>query len=101
MAARRQVFRIELTHPGIIPGDVAGAVPPDQDLAAELKSLCRLIEQRSAEGSERALDWVTPGDLSRLNDEAENILHAISRTKQELASLHRNAFAGGGESRAR
>jgi chemotaxis protein CheZ len=100
MAARRQVFRIELMHPGIVPG-AAGATPPDQDLAAELKSLRRLIEERSAGGSGLALDWVTSGELSRLNEEAENILHAISRTKQELASLHLNAFNGGGESRAK
>jgi chemotaxis protein CheZ len=84
--AARSVARPALQHP---------------DVLSELKALCDRIEQRTMEpqtGGDG--EQMTVGDLNKLKNETDSIHRAISRTMQEVASLHFGAFGDAGHGRA-
>jgi len=105
MPVRQKTFRIEQTTPSGEP-----RVAPDADstlqhhhVLNELKALRDLIEQQAPAtapqiGSDS--DLITVGDLNKLKIETDTIHRAISRTMQELASLHFGAFGAAGHGRA-
>jgi chemotaxis protein CheZ len=91
----------------------AGSALRHHEVLTELKALRDLIEHRapalappigsdredgSADGSPK--DQITVGDLNKLKQETDSIHRAITRTMQELASLHFGAFADAGQGRA-
>ncbi len=126
MPTRRKIFRIERTTLGGEPRDVAreieaygevsgGAAPLgglallQQEVLDELKALRALIEHQapaaapaaeSAAESGATSDQITVGDLNKLKSETDSIHRAITRTMQELASLHFGAFGDTGHGRA-
>jgi chemotaxis protein CheZ len=115
MPVRQKTFRIEQMTPGGEPRDVpsdrvasAGASPTLQheEVLTELKALRDLIEQRAPalapeiESAGAMHDQITVGDLNKLKSETDSIHRAITRTMQELASLHFGTFAGAGQGRA-
>jgi chemotaxis protein CheZ len=113
MPVRQKSFRIEKMTPGGEPRSVAPdsvlptvASPALQhhEVLDELKALRALIEQRppAAIGSENDSknDLITLGDLNTLKSETGSIHRAITRTMQELASLHFGAFGNTGHGRA-
>jgi chemotaxis protein CheZ len=121
MPVRQKTFRIEQMTSGQEPQSAgsngAGSTLLHHEVLTELKALRDLIEHRAPaiapqlasdgqNGSESGAkngsmsDQITVGDLNRLKHETDNIHRAISRTMQELASLHFGAFADADESRA-
>jgi chemotaxis protein CheZ len=106
---RQKTFRIEQMA-GTPRGNGASATLQHQELLTELKALRDLIEQRTpavpparGEGAAKPAvkaDHMTVGDLNRLKSETDSIHRAISRTMEELASLHFGAFSNNGEGRA-
>jgi chemotaxis protein CheZ len=114
MPVRQKTFRIEQTTPGGGPRDAAardaaqggaGSALEHQEVLTELKALRDLIEQRapriaSAHEGATTNDQITVGDLNQLKTETNTIHRAISRTMQELASLHFGAFGNAGHGRA-
>jgi chemotaxis protein CheZ len=93
MPVQRKIFRIEQTTPvdvtaGLLDG--AGISPADrQEILAELKALHDLIERRRPASSANAYE---SDELRELKSETDAIYHALTRTKQEIAALHVNAF---------
>jgi chemotaxis protein CheZ len=122
MPTRRKTFRIEqmggeprnlprdLEAYGAAPGGAAalgGLALQQQEVLDELKALRALMEERpptaaAPAGNESgpARDQITVGDLNKLKSETDNIHRAITRTMQELASLHFGAFGSEGQGRA-
>jgi chemotaxis protein CheZ len=126
MPTRRKTFRIEQMTLGGEPRDAArhieayGAAPggaaqlsglalQQQEVLDELKALRALVEQQtpvaappaaSAAESGATSDQITVGDLNKLKRETDSIHRAITRTMQELASLHFGAFGDAGPGRA-
>ena len=111
MPVRQKTFRIEQLAPSRrgISANGPSAAPQHHEVLNELKALRDLIEQRAPAapppergGSKRALDGehMTIGELNSLKTETNNIHRAISRTMEELASLHFGAFSGAGQGRA-
>jgi chemotaxis protein CheZ len=123
MPTRRKTFRIEQMTPGGEPRaaarDIAaygaapgGAAPlsglalQQQEVLAELKALRALMEQRvpavapPTESAAEGGDQITVGDLNKLKSETDSIHRAITRTMQELASLHFGTFGVEGQGRA-
>jgi chemotaxis protein CheZ len=111
MPVRQKSFRIEQMTPSGEPRSVAldsmpvgGAVSAlrHQEVLDELRALRALIEQRPAAASESDSknDQITLGDLNTLKSETGSIHRAITRTMQELASLHFGAFGNTGHGRA-
>jgi chemotaxis protein CheZ len=122
MPVRQKTFRIEQMIPRGEPQSVAasdaapsgmtrrGARPALQrhDVLSELKALRELIEQRtvapaqigSDSENESKNEQMTIGDLNKLKNETNSIHRAISRTMQEVASLHFGAFGDAGHGRA-
>src|SRR5262245_34222782 len=95
MPVQRKVFRIEQIAPvnvaaGMLDG--AGISPADRrEILAELKALQDLVERRETKPN---IDAENSGsdELRRLKAETDAIHLALSRTKQEVAALHVNAF---------
>jgi chemotaxis protein CheZ len=117
MPVRQKKFRIEQMTPGGEPVSVAsngaGSTLQHHEVLTELKALRDLIEHRAPAiapqiGSDgenwpdhgSKSDQITVGDLNKLKHETDSIHRAISRTMQELASLHFGAFADAGQGRA-
>jgi len=117
MPVRQKTFRIEQMTPGVEPASAApssgGSSLRHHEVLTELKALRDLIEHRAPatapqiegdgeHGSESGptSDQITAGDLSKLKHETDSIHRAITRTMQELASLHFGAFADAGQGRA-
>jgi chemotaxis protein CheZ len=123
MPVRQKTFRIEQMNPGGEPRSTAqnGAAPSAtasssaassgasatlqyQEVLTELKALRDLIERRApalapeSDGEKR--DHITIGDLNKLKSETDSIHRVISRTMQELASLHFGTFGDADEGRA-
>jgi chemotaxis protein CheZ len=121
MPVRQKTFRIEKTNPACEPRDAAAncgatfngtassgasATLQHHEVLTELKALRDLIEHRAPplapliEGGGERHDQMTAGDLSKLKSETDSIHRAISRTMQELASLHFGTFGDAGQGRA-
>src|SRR5258708_2975120 len=116
MPVRQKTFRIEQAISGgeskdrVASGGVAvgsaSATLQHQEVLTELKALRDLIEDRAPalvpqiEGDSDNHDQMTAGDLSKLKGETDSIHRAISRTMQELASLHFGTFGGADQGRA-
>jgi len=95
MPIQRKVFRIEQMAPvsttAGMPGD-AGMSPADQqEIAAELKARHDLVERRNVKPSSD-VETGAGNELRRLKAETDAIYLALTRTKQEIAALHVNAF---------
>jgi chemotaxis protein CheZ len=119
MPVRQKTFRIEHMTPGLEPRSAArkcvasggaasggaSATLQHHEVLTELKALRDLIEQRAPvapqieSGSEKH-DQITVGDLNKLKSETDSIHRAITRTMQELASLHFGTFSDAGKGRA-
>ena len=112
MPVRQKTFRIEQMiasgEPRAAP-DAAGSALKHNDVLNELKALRDLIEhqapaiapQIASDGEAgTAKEQITVGDLNKLKQETDSIHRAITRTMQELASLHFGAFADAGQGRA-
>jgi chemotaxis protein CheZ len=117
MPVRQKTFRIEQTTPGgpprVAPNSSAaggaGSALQHQEVLTELKALRDLIEHQapaiapqlaSDGGAGTTKEQITVGDLNKLKHETDSIHRAITRTMQELASLHFGAFANAGQGRA-
>jgi chemotaxis protein CheZ len=116
MPVRQKTFRIEQGISGgepqdrVAPGGVtfggATATFHHQEVLTELKALRDLIEHRAPalapqiEGGSDTHDQMTVGDLNRLKGETDSIHRAISRTMQELATLHFGTFGDASKGRA-
>jgi chemotaxis protein CheZ len=128
MPVRQKTFRIEqmtacgeprsAVPGGAAPGGTApggpsgtGAALRHHEVLTELKALRDLIEHWTAAAapppqirrdSENASknDQITLGDMYKLKSETNSIHRAISRTMEELASLHFGAFGDAGHGRA-
>jgi chemotaxis protein CheZ len=122
MPTRRKTFRIEQMggEPRNLPRDLeaygaaaggaaalGGLALQQQEVLDELKALRALMEERPPAAAARAgnesgppSDQITVGDLNKLKSETDNIHRAITRTMQELASLHFGAFGTEGQGRA-
>jgi chemotaxis protein CheZ len=95
MAVQRKVFRIEQTSPvsvttGMLEGSAISAAD-GQEILAELKALHERMERRHLPSSTD----ITPSqtdELQQLKSDTDAIHLALNRTKQEIASLHVNAF---------
>jgi chemotaxis protein CheZ len=114
MPVRQKTFRIEqkttggesrsaAAHGATQSG--AGSALEYHEVLTELKALRDLIEHRTlpigSDGeSASTIDQITVGDLNKLKTETDSIHRAISRTMQELASLHFGAFGNAGHGRA-
>ena len=96
MPVQRKVFRIEQTGPVAAPAAllVARRISPSdrQEILAELKALHDLVERRSARVADRSAETAASDELRRLKSDTDAIHLALSRTKQEIAALHVNAF---------
>src|ERR1700730_9499103 len=108
MPVRQKTFRIEQAISGgepqerVASGSVAiggaSATLHHQEVLTELKALRDLIEHRAPalapqiEDGGDAHDQITVGDLNKLKGETDSIHRAISRTMQELTSLHFGTF---------
>lgn len=94
MPAPRKVFRIEMTNPAAsIAASLAqetASDPYQQEVLTELKALHVLLARRTAPAS--AAGHAAAGDLRKLRDETDAIQRAISRTREELASLDLSGF---------
>jgi chemotaxis protein CheZ len=111
MPVRQKTFRIEQAISGGEPQDRvafggASATLHHQEVLTELKALRDLIEHRAPalapqiESGGDTHDQITAGDLNKLKGETDSIHRAISRTMQELASLHFGTFGNAGKGRA-
>jgi chemotaxis protein CheZ len=123
MPVRQKTFRIEQMTRGGTPAIAAlpssalrdaGPALRHDEVLAELKALRDLIERRapaaaapqirntheSGSESEPKIDQITVGDLDKLKNETDSIHRAISRTMQELASLHFGTFGDASKGRA-
>jgi chemotaxis protein CheZ len=106
MPVRQKTFRIEQMIASGEPRaahDAGGSALQHNDVLNELKALRDLIEHQTpttAPQIGRDGDLITVGDLNRLKTETDVIHRAISRTMQELASLHFGAFGDAGHGRA-
>jgi chemotaxis protein CheZ len=112
MPVRQKSFRIEQVTTSGEPRSVAPDGVPvgsavsalrHQEVLDELRALRALIEQRpsaAASESDTKNDQITLGDLNTLKSETGSIHRAITRTMQELASLHFGAFGNTGHGRA-
>jgi chemotaxis protein CheZ len=95
MPIQRKIFRIEQTTPvnvtaGMLDG--AGISPADrQEILAELRALHDLIDRRDPASNGNA-EPCGSEELRRLKSETDAIYLALTRTKQEVAALHVNAF---------
>jgi chemotaxis protein CheZ len=106
MPVRRKVFRIEETQE--FSTNAAEAAPFEQhqrEMLAELAALRELITQRSApaNGGDNHDDGAQHPQqrkgLQQLKDETALIHRAISRTKEEIATLHVSGLDGAGGNR--
>jgi chemotaxis protein CheZ len=95
MAVQRKVFRIEQTSPvSVTTGMVEGAAisaADGEEILAELKALHERMERRHPPSGAD----ITPSqadELQQLKSDTDAIYLALNRTKQEIASLHVNAF---------
>jgi chemotaxis protein CheZ len=93
MAVQRKVFRIEQTSPAGVTTDMldgaAISAADAHEILAELKALHERMERRHP-----GVD-ITPSqadELQQLKSDTDAIHLALNRTKQEIASLHVNAF---------
>ena len=105
MPVRQKTFRIEQTTPSGGPRVAAdvGSTLQHHDVLNELKALRDLIEHQAPATAPQIgsdVDLMTVGDLDKLKIETDTIHRAISRTMQELASLHFGAFGNAGHGRA-
>jgi chemotaxis protein CheZ len=116
MPVRQKTYRIEQTTTGseqrdrvassAAPSGGASATLQHQEVLTALKALRDLIEHRApalepqADDSGEKHDQITVGDLNKLKRETDSIHRAISRTMQELASLHFGTFGGADQGRA-
>jgi len=116
MPVRHKTFRIEKMNPAGEPRNAAahgGATSSGasvtlqhHEVLTELKALRDLIEQRAPalapaiDAGAEPHDQITAGDLSKLKSETDSIHRAISRTMQELASLHFGTFGDADQGRA-
>ena len=105
---RQKTFRIEQMT-ATARANTGNSALQHQELLTELKALRDLIEQRTpvapparGDGDTPAVDGdhMTVGELNTLKSETDSIHRAITRTMQELASLHFGAFSEVGEGRA-
>jgi chemotaxis protein CheZ len=108
MSVRQKTFRIEQMA-ATTRGSGGSAALQHQELLTELKALRDLIEQRTpvappsgGDTNRQAVngDHMTVGELNTLKSETDSIHRAITRTMQELASLHFGAFSEVGQGRA-
>jgi len=99
MPVQRKVFRIEQMSAIGAPAEMLGSTSSrhQQEVLAELKALHDLIERRAPRDVEPPA--IEPDELRALKDETDTIHRAISRTKQEIASLHVSAFNDSGRPR--
>ena len=84
---------------------LSGLALQQQEVLDELKALRALMEQQAPAaappaGNDATGDQITVGDLNKLKSETDNIHRAITRTMQELASLHFGGFGVEGQGRA-
>jgi chemotaxis protein CheZ len=105
MPVRQKTFRIEQTTPSGEPrvAPDAGSTLQHNHVLNELKALRDLIEHQAPATAPQIgsdADLMTLGDLNKLKIETDTIHRAISRTMQELASLHFGAFGDAGHGRA-
>lgn len=111
MPVRQKTFRIEQMTPSRrgISANGPSAALQHHEVLNELKALRDLIEQRTPAApplehgdGQRVLDaeHMTIRELNTLKTETDNIHRAISRTMEELASLHFGAFSEAGQGRA-
>jgi chemotaxis protein CheZ len=116
MPVRQKTFRIEQMTTGSEPRDrvAASTAAPGgasttlqhQEVLTELKALRDLIEHQApalapqADDGGEPHDQMTVGDLNKLKSETDSIHRAITRTMQELASLHFGTFGGADQGRA-
>ena len=112
MPVRQKTFRIEQMAPSPrgMSAEGASAAPEHHEVLNELKALRELIEQWTPNAppiepvgnGKHAVnaEHITAGDLDKLKRETDSIYRAISRTKEELASLHFGAFSEAGQGRA-
>lgn len=115
MPVRQKTFRIEQMTNGGEPKDRvaanataggASATLQHQEVLTELKALRDLIELRApalapqVDDGGGPCDQITVGDLNTLKSETDSIHRAITRTMQELASLHFGTFGGADQGRA-
>jgi chemotaxis protein CheZ len=93
MPVQRKVFRIEQTMPvNATAGMLDGIASADrQELLAELVTLRELVERRGVKSNAEA-DARGAEELRQLKSETDAIYLALTRTKQEVAALHVNAF---------
>lgn len=95
MAVQRKVFRIEQTSPvSVTTGmleDSAISAADGQEILAELKALHERMERRYLPSGADIMPSQTD-ELQQLKSDTEAIHLALNRTKQEIASLHVNAF---------
>ena len=95
MAVQRKVFRIEQTSPvGVTTGmleDAAISAADGQEILAELKALHARMERRHLPSGGDITSSQTD-ELQQLKSDTDAIHLALNRTKQEIASLHVNAF---------
>jgi chemotaxis protein CheZ len=116
MPVRQKTFRIEQMTAGAEPRDRAAsstlasggasATLQHQEVLTELKALRDLIEHQAPalapqiENGGEPHDQMTVGDLNKLKSETDSIHRAITRTMQELASLHFGTFGDAAQGRA-
>ena len=95
MPVQRKVFRIEQTTPVSVTAaalDSASISPAERnEILAELKALHDLLERRNPKPSVDT-DNCSAEELRQLKSETDAIYLALTRTKQEIAALHVNAF---------
>jgi len=93
MPVQRKVFRIEQSGPLAAAKTTLESTPLSpsdrQEILAELKALHDLVERRAAGTGSEAGD---ASGLRQLKSDTDAIQFALSRTKQEIAALHNNAF---------
>lgn len=103
MPAPRKVFRIEMMYPAASAaaslGHEATSAPYQQEILTELKGLHELLARRDTRAPASAADQAAAGGLRKLKGETDAIQRAISRTRQELATLDLSGFDGGGGGR--
>jgi chemotaxis protein CheZ len=98
--APRKIFRIEMTNPAAAVAAWSGHEAPSsanqQEILTELKSLHELLARRNAPATASPTDRAAVGGLRQLKDETDAIQCAISRTRDELATLDLSGFDAGG-----
>jgi chemotaxis protein CheZ len=96
MPVQRKVFRIEEMPRAPAPtiADPAAGMALQKQTRAELAMRRALIEHRSDTVPAGDDDGLDAERLRQLKGETDNIHHAISRTKDEIAALHASGFDG-------